>query len=552
MKRKKILIQLTIMAAIMGMTLTTNPVITKAEVKNLSVVEQNNKKLTWEYYNQTALDFLNYCDKESLKKYDSSLYMGMTEAQAKEMKAYIEENILKGETTDYKKAKLIYDWIWQNVKYGYNKNRQIGFKPYDVFTIKHAVCGGYSNLYKSMLNLVDIPAVVVTGDTSMGAHAWNIVYANNKWFFSDSTWGDKWGRYFDNDVKVSSTDHKAEHLDNVSVSNGSGLILGYNKGVSVVGVDNSMSSVVVPEKYKELDIISVSYDLFKDNYNVQHIFISDKINEIEISASENKLKSIEVSNNNPKYASKDGVLYTKDFSNLLIYPLKKENTDFTIQKETTSYDSKETFANKNLKNIYVEDGNKNFSSYDGAVYNYDKTKLLTIPEGKESITVSGGVELDNTIFAFKTNLKIVKLNNGIKKIPSYAFNGCTSLKDIYIPNTVTEIDSYAFEKVDLNNLTIYAEENTYAEKYANENKIKFVNLTQKNRQAVLNKINTLNSLIEKFDKIDSNKYTEDSMLNLKSAIMSARNLVKKSNLTEKQVDEEIDNLYTAVKTLKEI
>lgn len=141
MKRKKILIQLTIMAAIMGMTLTTNPVITKAEVKNLSVVDQNNKKLTWEYYNQTALDFLNYCDKESLKKYDSSLYMGMTEAQAKEMKAYIEENILKGETTDYKKAKLIYDWIWQNVKYGYNKNRQIGFKPYDVFTIKHAVCG---------------------------------------------------------------------------------------------------------------------------------------------------------------------------------------------------------------------------------------------------------------------------------------------------------------------------------------------------------------------------------------------------------------------------
>ncbi|MGN0027192.1 MAG: leucine-rich repeat domain-containing protein, partial [Clostridium sp.] len=312
------------------------------------------------------------------------------------------------------------------------------------------------------------------------------------------------------------------------------------------------SSVVVPEKYKELDIISVSYDLFKDNYNVQHIFISDKINEIEISASENKLKSIEVSNNNPKYASKDGVLYTKDFSNLLIYPLKKENTDFTIQKETTSYDSKETFPNKYLKNIYVEDGNKKFSSYDGAVYNYDKTKLLTIPEGKESITVSGGVELDNAIFAFKTNLKIVKLNNGIKKIPSYAFNGCTSLKDIYIPNTVTEIDSYAFEKVDLNNLTIYAEENTYAEKYANENKIKFVNLTQKNRQAVLNKINTLNSLIEKFDKIDSNKYTEDSMLNLKSTIMSARNLVKKSNLTEKQVDEEIDKLYTAVKTLKEI
>lgn len=538
------------MAAVMGMTLTTNPVITKAEVKNLSI-QESNAKLTPYDYNELALKFLNYCDTSSFKKWNDPVIV-LTEQESTIMKNYIEKNIIKDETDDYVKAKLIYNWICNNIKYGSNRTQSIGFTPYEVFTKKVAVCGGYSNLYKAMLNLADIPCVTVYGNTTYGAHAWNIVYANNKWFHSDSTWGVSSRSYFDKDAKNISTDHTIINIYGASVLDSNGFILGYNKGVSVIGTNTKINSADIPEKFNDLTITSISASLFESKYNVEHISISDKINEIEILPTENKLKSIEVSSNNPKYASKGGVLYTKDFSNLLIYPLNNENTDFTIQKETTSYDSKETFPNKYLKNIYVEDGNKKFSSYDGAVYNYDKTKLLTIPEGKESITVSGGVELDNAIFAFKTNLKTIKLNNGIKKIPSYTFNGCTSLKDIYIPNTVTEIDSNAFEKVDLNNLTIYAEENTYAEKYANENKIKFVNLTQKNRQAVLNKINTLNSLIEKFDKIDSNKYTEDSMLNLKSAIMSARNLVKKSNLTEKQVDEEIDKLYTAVKTLKEI
>ena len=31
--------------------------------------------------------------------------------------------------------------------------------PYEVFTTKKAVCGGFSRLYKAMLNLAGIPAV---------------------------------------------------------------------------------------------------------------------------------------------------------------------------------------------------------------------------------------------------------------------------------------------------------------------------------------------------------------------------------------------------------
>ena len=49
------------------------------------------------------------------------------------------------------------------------------------------------------------------------------------------------------------------------------------------------------------------------------------------------------------------------------------------------------------------------------------------------------------------NLREVELNDGLRKIGSYAFCNCKSLSSITLPSTVTEIDSKAFEFC--NNLT---------------------------------------------------------------------------------------------------
>lgn len=48
------------------------------------------------------------------------------------------------------------------------------------------------------------------------------------------------------------------------------------------------------------------------------------------------------------------------------------------------------------------------------------------------------------IFYNCESLKQVHLGNGIKKIPSHAFENCISLCDLYVPDTVTEIGKYAF------------------------------------------------------------------------------------------------------------
>ena len=134
------------------------------------VTVKEGEKAPIEYPND--LDFLTYCDNDTLKTWVDPVW-GITDAQEQEIKAFVEQNIVTDEMNDYQKAEAIYVWITENVRYA-DASEVISANPYDVFKNEVAVCGGFSNLYKAMLNLVDIPAVVLVGNTSAGAHAWNV------------------------------------------------------------------------------------------------------------------------------------------------------------------------------------------------------------------------------------------------------------------------------------------------------------------------------------------------------------------------------------------
>lgn len=68
-----------------------------------------------------------------------------------------------------------------------------------VLKTKKAICSGYSQLFQSVMNELNIPSRVVTGnakadieDIGRGLssnHAWNIVSINNKEYLIDATWG---------------------------------------------------------------------------------------------------------------------------------------------------------------------------------------------------------------------------------------------------------------------------------------------------------------------------------------------------------------------------
>lgn len=159
-----------------------------------------------------------------------------------------------------------------------------------------------------------------------------------------------------------------------------------------------------------------------------------------------------------------------------------------------------------LESISVDDNNKNFTSVDGVLFSKDKTDIVKYPNAKKgasyivpntvteiygmsfetstnltSVTVPGSVEvIDFAAFGDCTNLKSVIISNGVKTIGDSAFDGCTSLTSVTIPSSVTEIGDYAFgytyddTLVKNKDFTIYGTKGTEAERYANDNGFKFV------------------------------------------------------------------------------
>lgn len=88
---------------------------------------------------------------------------------------------------------------------------------------------------------------------------------------------------------------------------------------------------------------------------------------------------------------------------------------------------------------------------------------ITIPESMTSI--------EQYTFNRCTGLKEIVIPDGVKNIENCAFYGCTGLKEVTIPKSVTRIGVSVFKGAA--SLTITGYENSYAEKYAEKEKIPF-------------------------------------------------------------------------------
>ena len=115
---------------------------------------------------------------------------------------------------------------------------------------------------------------------------------------------------------------------------------------------------------------------------------------------------------------------------------------------------------------------------------------VTISEGVESIGVAafdgcdsltsvaipGSVtSIGGWVFVYCDALASVTISEGVESIGDYAFYGCAALTSVVIPNSVTSIGDYAFSYCHAD-LTIYGYAGSYAEAYAKENNIPFVEL----------------------------------------------------------------------------
>ena len=125
-----------------------------------------------------------------------------------------------------------------------------------------------------------------------------------------------------------------------------------------------------------------------------------------------------------------------------------------------------------LEGIHVDENNTEYISENGILFNKEKTEIICYPVGKKDIKEYMIPESVTSIgyctFEGCSSLKSVDIPEGVTRIGWGAFEGCSSLISVNIPEGVTSIGSNAFDGCD--SLVIYVKADTEGHRYVEENK----------------------------------------------------------------------------------
>lgn len=248
-----------------------------------------------------------------------------------------------------------------------------------------------------------------------------------------------------------------------------------SEGIVVIGEYafcgcESLESILIPNS-----VMSIGSCAFELCTSLESIMIPADLINIAACAFENcsNLKEINVSRDNKYYYSDaNGVLFNKDKTELIQYPIGNSKTSYEIPDSVTSigeyafefsrnlenivisdnvtkiegsafrccYNLKKVNIPKNvstigtwafsgcnsLEQITVDDYNRNYScdAY-GALFNKDKTELIQYPTGNSRTSYI--------------------VPNSVTSIGENSFSGCQNLESITLPTGITNIGRYAFE-----------------------------------------------------------------------------------------------------------
>lgn len=217
------------------------------------------------------------------------------------------------------------------------------------------------------------------------------------------------------------------------------------------------------------------------------------------------LKAINVDNANPKYCSIDGVILSKDKTELVVYPNAKDNDPYTVPTTVETIlegafgrvcgiknivmnpplkeIGKEAFKDcihlsavyipssvtkiKNgafsgaywVKKFQVDAANKVYKTDDrGVIYSANGEELAHFPAGMKGTyeTLPSTKKILEDAFNGAPKIEKIIFNSGLEEIEKDAFQYTTSLKEITFaaPTTITKIGTFAFTGSALESLTL--------------------------------------------------------------------------------------------------
>ena len=235
---------------------------------------------------------------------------------------------------------------------------------------------------------------------------------------------------------------------------------------------SSLTDITIP------DGVAIDWDVFKGCVSLKNV---------NVKSGNNSYTSV------CGYTSVNGVLFSKDKTELVLYPAGKTDKIYNIPESVTNigryaFDHCVSLTNVtipnnmdsiyeyafndcvNLTNIIIPDSviimghgafngctslteikvatkNANYVSVNGVLYNKNKTTLMHYPAGKKDKNykiLDGVTSIDDWAFEDCTSLTSIAIPDSVTEIGDYAFSGCTSLTSITIPDSVTEIGWDAF------------------------------------------------------------------------------------------------------------
>lgn len=200
------------------------------------------------------------------------------------------------------------------------------------------------------------------------------------------------------------------------------------------------TDVEIPSTINGLPVREILAYGFQRKRHIKSVSIPETVKYIENGAFNDcpALESITVSKDNKYYSSKDGVLYNKDKSKLLVYPAGKNATTFKIPKSVSTIESYAFNRCKKLTNLTIPSKVRKIEP--DAFYSCTGMKKITVDKANKKYSSSNGVLFDKkkkiliSYPAGKTD-KSYKIPKSVVKINDYAFVS-SKIAKLYMPKSV--------------------------------------------------------------------------------------------------------------------